>query len=213
LKLTQYMTTFFILAYLCIGNVTAAEQTENEKLIAVQKITIVDRPLIMAGMGLTQLISDDYYIGAFYIDSAATYAEPDDLVYIDATRRMEFRFASKRKISARSFARKIAEGIRLNNSKANIDAEKDKLKKLMGMFKGNYKKGDILSFDYHQSFGLKVLLNGRTIGTIERSRDLYRLLVKIWVGDRPPSSKFKVGITGKNDNAYAIELLKRFIAL
>jgi len=159
------------------------------------------------------MLNDDYYIGAFYLDDAATFASGDDLVFIDAPRRMEFRFASEHKISARGFGRKIAEGIRINNEKINIDSENAKLKKLMGLFKGTYKKGDIIRFDYHNSFGTRVSYNGRTLGTISRSRDFYRLLVRLWVGERPPSSLFKEGIIGKNEDTYSINLLKRFVSL
>ncbi len=212
MKLLKSIYLIFILS--CISNVSAfADLTESEKLIAVQKITIVDRPLIMRGMGLTQMLNDDYYIGAFYLDDAATFATGDDLVFIDAPRRMEFRFASEHKISARGFGRKIAEGIRINNEKINIDSEASKLGKLMGLFKGSYKKGDIIRFDYHTSFGTRISLNGRTLGTIARSRDFYRLLVRLWVGERPPSSLFKEGIIGKNEDNYSISLLKRFVSL
>lgn len=194
-------------------NVQSAEQTENEKLLAVQKITIIDRPLLMVGMGLTQSIGGDYYIGAFYIDEAAQYSSGDDLIFIDAPRRMEFRFASDHKVSGRGFGRKIAEGIRINNTAEQIKDEKDKLRTLVKLFKGSYKKGDVLRFDYHNSFGTRVILNGRTLGAIKGSKDLYRLLVRTWVGERPPSSLFKVGITGQNESNYAIELLKRYISL
>jgi hypothetical protein len=211
-KISNLIKLAFILSF--ASNVSAfADLTESEKLIAVQKVTIVDRPLIMRGMGLTQMLNDDYYIGAFYLDDAATFATGDDLVFIDAPRRMEFRFASEHNVSARGFGRKIAEGIRINNEKIHIEAEKAKLAKLMSLFKGTYKKGDIVRFDYHSSFGTRISLNGRTLGTIKRSRDFYRLLVKLWVGERPPSSLFKQGIIGKNEDDYSINLLKRFVSL
>lgn len=200
---------FFIISFSAIS----AEQTEEEKLLAVQKIQILERPLLMVGMGLTQLMSDDYYIGAFYIDEAAQYLSGEDLIYIEAPRVMEFRFASERKISGRGFGRKIAEGIRINNASENVDAEKENLQRFIRFFKGSYKKGDIIRFDYHKRFGTRVTFNGRKLGDIRDSRDLYRLLVRIWVGDRPPSSKFKLGIIGRNEDQYAITLLKRFVSL
>jgi hypothetical protein len=211
-KILKLISVIFIISF--VSNISAyADLTENEKLIAVQKVMIVDRPLIMRGMGLTQLLNDDYYIGAFYLDDAATFATGEDLIFIDAPRRMEFRFASGHKVSARGFGRKIAEGIRINNEKNNIESEKDKLRIFMSLFKGSYKKGDIVRFDYHNSFGTRVSLNGKTLGTIKRSRDFYRLLVRLWVGERPPSSLFKQGIIGKNEDNYSIELLKRFVSL
>ncbi len=211
MKLIKYIA-WGLLIFGC--QLSHAEETEADKLRAVQKINLGGRPLIMVGMGLTQLMNDDYYIGAFYIDEAAQYSAAEDLADFDANRRMEFRFASERKVSARGFARKIAEGIRINNASANVKSENDKLRRLFKLFAGSYKKGDIICLEYYANSGsTKVRQNGRIIGEIERSRDLYRLLVKTWVGERPPSSLFREGISGKNENTYAIALLKRFIAL
>ncbi len=46
----------------------SAEKTENEKLIAIQKVEIIDKPALMVGMAKTYRMSDDYYIGAMYLD-------------------------------------------------------------------------------------------------------------------------------------------------
>ena len=191
-----------------------AEETEQEKMLAAQKLRLDGSDLQMIGMGLTQLMNDDYYIGAFYIDVAAEFIEPGDLAYIDAARRMEFRFASERKISASGFSRKIAELIRINNAAANVKSESQGLGRLLKMFKGSYQKGDIICIDYLRgSAQVQVRYNGRLMGQIDGARDLYQLLVKTWVGDRPPSSRFKEGIAGKNENEYAVSLLRRYVNL
>ncbi len=191
-----------------------AEETEQEKMLAAQKLRLDGSDLEMIGMGLTQLMNDDYYIGAFYIDVAAEFIEPGDLAYIDAARRMEFRFASERKISARGFSRKVAELIRINNAAANVKSESAGLGRLLKMFKGSYKKGDIICIDYLRGNAqVQVRHNGRLLGQIDGARDLYQLLVKTWVGDRPPSSRFKAGIAGKNDAEYAVSLLRRYVNL
>lgn len=206
---------YFILVFcFSTGVAVAAEQTEQEKMLAAQKLRFDGSDLEMIGMGLTQLMNDDYYIGAFYIDVAAEFIEANDLAYIDAARRMEYRFASDRKISARGFSRKIAEGIKINNSAANVKAESENLRRLLGFFKGSYKKGDIVCLDYMRGTAkVQVRKNGRLLGEIEGARDLYQLVVKTWVGDRPPSSRFKSGISGGNEDAYAVSLLRRYVNL
>jgi len=191
----------------------AAEQSEQDKLLAVQKIEIIDKPALMIGMGLTQRMSDDYYIGAFYLEEAVQYDGSDEFMFVEVARRMEFRIASSSNVSARSFARKLAEGIRINNERDAVKAQSTALGRLMRMFRGTYKKGDVLQFDYHKNFGTRVKLNGRTLGELPNSNELYKLLVKVWVGDRPPSSRFKAGIMGNNESDYAISLLKKFVAL
>lgn len=210
-KIISYLVLVLTLG---ISQLHAAEETEESKLLAVQKIELNGRPMLMVGMGLTQLMNDDYYIGAFYIDEAAQFTDADDLAYIDAPRRMEFRFASNRTVSASGFARKVLEGIKINNANANIKEESEALGRFRKFFRGSFKKGDIVCFDYYSnSARVVVKKNGRSIGEIDRAKDLYQLLVKVWVGERPPSSRFRDGISGKNENEYAIELLKRYVNL
>ncbi|TQV76980.1 hypothetical protein FLL45_03235 [Aliikangiella marina] len=195
------------------GTLIAAEPTEEEKLLAVQRIDIIDKPALMIGMGLTQRMSDDYYIAALYLEENVQFDGTDVFLYEPVVRRMEFRIASTSSVSARSFARKLAEGIRINNARDDISLQKAQVARLMRFFRGTYKKGDVLRFDYHNSFGTRVSLNDRVLGEIPRSNDMYKLLIKVWVGERPPSSRFKEGIMGKNEPEYAVNLLKKFVAL
>ncbi len=202
----------FISIALPINHVMA--ETEQEKMLAVQKVTLAGNELGMIGMGLTQLMSDDYYIGAFYIDETANVISAEDLADYNADRRMVYRFASDRKISARGFSRKIAQSIRINSSAANVKEESVALKRLLSLFKGSYKKGDVICIDYLRgSNKVQVRLNNRLLGEVERARELYQLIVKTWVGERPPSSQFKNGISGNNEGTYAVSLLKRYVNL
>lgn len=193
-------------------SVSAEERTEQDRMIAVQKIQILDRSLIMVGMGLTQLMSDDYYIGALYLDDAAVFSEEEDLLLLDVPRSMQFLFASERSISGRGFGRMLGEAIRINNIPGDIDKEKDRLKAFLGLFKGNYQKGDKIRFDFHHTFGTRVYHNDKQIGEFENAKELYRLLLRMWIGNRPPSSIFKNGIIGKNDDDTAISLLRRYVS-
>lgn len=202
-----------ISVFVCTGLASAAEQTEEEKLLSVQRIDIIDKPALMIGMGLTQRMSDDYYIGALYLDENVPYDGTEDYLLIEVARRMEFRIASDSSISARSFSRKLAEGIRINNTRDAISAQKADIARMMRYFRGTYKKGDVLAIDYHKNFGTRFSLNGRTLGEVPNSNELYKLLIKVWIGERPPSSKFKQGIIGNNDADYAVDLLRKFVAL
>ena len=116
----KFLNYFLFLGVISFAPYLKAEQTEQEKMLAAQEFVLGGSDVRMIGMALTQLMNDDYYIGAFYIDVAAEFVAAEDLAYIDANRRMEYRFASDRKVSARGFSRKIAEGIKINNSKANV---------------------------------------------------------------------------------------------
>ena len=67
-----------------------------------------------------------------------------------------------------------------------------------------------MRFDYHTQFGTRVYLNKRLLGEIPESREFYRFVHNTWLGDRPPSAKFKLGILGQNGDEYAIRLQQRY---
>jgi len=174
---------------------------------------ILGRPLIPTGYGEAKFLNKDFYLGCFLIDSAAVYRTPEDLLFIDAARRMEFKFLSEKKISGRSFAQRLLQSIKINNDPDALRANIGNLKLFRGFFKRSISKGDILRFDYHQRFGTRVYLNKRLLGEIADSNEFYRFILNTWLGDRPPSAKFKRGLLGQNGDEYAIQLQKRFDSL
>jgi len=174
---------------------------------------ILDRPLIPTGYGEAQFLYKDFYLGCFLIDSSAVYRTPEDLLSIDAARRMEFKFITEKRMSGRAFIQKLLLSMKINNAPDALSANIANLKLFKGFFKRSIKRGDILRFDYHQRFGTRVYLNKRLIGEVSNSIEFYRFILNTWLGDRPPSAKFKRGILGQNGNKYAIELQKRFDAL
>ena len=72
-----------------------------------------------------------------------------------------------------------------------------------------YKRGDILQFDVQEG-RLIVRLNGEELGRFDK-RGFDKVFMKAWVGEKPVNTKFKVGLVGKNEDKYAIELLRKFI--
>ena len=201
----KFNSLIFISLFL-FTSIVHAEQASNVPQVA----KISDRVLIPTGYGLTQMLGEDYYLARFSIDRDAIFGSAEDLAFVDAARRMEFKFISARKISGRSFVRKIAEGMKINNEKSALKENMSSIKSFMSFFRRSIKQGDTLRFDYHESFGTRVYLNKRMLGEISYSRAFYRCLLNVWVGDRPPSSKFKKGIVGQNGDEYAINLQQRY---
>ncbi len=180
------------------------------KLLAQEPPKILDRPLIPTGYGVVKVWNKDYYLGRFSIDNAAIYRTPEDLLFIDAARRMELKFLSDKKISGRAFMQHLIQSMKINNDPDALRDNIANLKLFKGFFKRPFVKGDVLRFDYHKRFGTRVYLNKRFIGEISDSNEFYRFILNTWIGDRPPSEKFKRGILGQNGDDYAIELQKRF---
>ncbi len=176
----------------------------------VQKILKV--PLIPTGYGVTKTQKNDYYLASLLIDKDALLqnADAEGIVYIDATKRMEFKFVADRIISGRTFARQLAAAIKINNTREEIKESKAQISRFIRFFRRSINKGDILRFDYHSSFGTRVYLNKRRLGEIPYSSVFYRVLLRMWLGNQPPSSQFKSGILGQNGDEYAISMQKRY---
>lgn len=174
---------------------------------------ILDTQLIPTGYGVTKLLKRDYFLASLLIDKNAIYGSAEDIIYIDAARRMEFKFIADRKISGRTFAREMAAAIKINNIKDEITDSKLQIRQFMKLFSRSIKKGDVLRFDYHENFGTRIYHNNRKIGEITYSKLFYRLLLRTWLGERPPSSQFKTGILGQNGDEYAIAMQNRYQSL
>jgi hypothetical protein len=202
------LTVLMIVSCLLLGVSVQSAEPESQKIRKEAKI--LDRPLIPTGYGITKLLKKDYYLGQLSIDKSAIYRTPEDLVFIDAARRMEFKFVSERKISGRTFGRQLAEGMKINNDSAALKDKMSMIKRFKSFFKKTIIKGDVIRFDYHGKFGTRVYQNKRLLGEISESREFYRFLLNIWLGERPPSSKFKSGLLGQNGDEYAIELQQRY---
>ena len=192
------------------GNSVQNLAASNDKQ---QIAPILDTQLIPTGYGVTKLLKHDYFLASLLIDKNAIYGSAEDIIYIDAARRMEFKFIADRKISGRTFGREMAAAIKINNIKDEIIDSKLQIRQFMKLFSRSIKKGDVLRFDYHDDFGTRVYLNNRRLGEIAYSKLFYRLLLRTWLGERPPSSQFKTGILGQNGDEYAIAMQNRYQSL
>jgi len=195
--------------YMLFGIIASA--AEAVSIPKVSKIKGIE--LIPTGYGLTKTHNKDYYLGRFSIDRSAIYRTPEDLIFIDATRRMEFKFVMDKNISGRTFARKMAEAMKINNEASALKDNMESIKLFKSFFKRVIKKGDVMRFDYHSDFGTRVYLNNRLLGEVSDSREFYRFVLSTWLGDRPPSAKFKFGILGQNGDEYAIKLQQQYESL
>jgi len=201
-----------LLSFLALS-ISVAKGEENQILTPPKVHSIKGVELIPTGYGLTKLLNKDYYLGRFSIDRDAVYRTPEDLIFIDAARRMEFKFVMDRKISGQTFSRKLAESMKINNEISALKDNIDLIKQFKGFFKRTIKKGDVLRFDYHPDFGTRVFLNKRLLGEISESREFYRFVLSTWLGERPPSAKFKFAILGQNGDDYAIKLQQQYESL
>lgn len=185
----------------------SALSASNEELYAIQKTTVGDSELFLNGMGAVKKLNATYYIAALYLPEKTTL--DTDIIFLESPKRLTLRFALNR-VSARSFGREMAGGLRINNESEEIQAYRNELRKFIGLFKGIYAKGDSLTFDYVPKRGVTVRHNDEVLGTIKK-RGFDKVLFKAWLGEKPFSTAFKKGLVGSNEDKYAIDLLRTYV--
>ena len=60
------------------------------------------------------------------------------------------------------------------------------------------KAGDVVALDYLPGAGSQVVMNGRAVGQPIPGHDLYRALLRIWLGEPPVDNNLKRLLLGRN---------------
>jgi hypothetical protein len=68
---------------------------------------------------------------------------------------------------------------------------------LLALHRG--KEGDVITFDWLTDAGTLVVLNGEVKGNAIPGDDVYRALLKVWLGDRPTSAGLKKALLGPTE--------------
>lgn len=181
----------------------------NEELYALQKTEVAGHEVFLNGMGAVRKLNADYYIAALYLKDKSSI--DSDIIYLETPKRLSIRFALDR-VSARSFGRELAGALKINNTPEELQAYRNDLRTFIGLFRGIYSKGDLMTFDYVPKRGVTVSHNGKVLGTINRI-GFDKVMFKAWLGEKPLSSAFKKGLVGQNEDKIAIELLHKFVDL
>ncbi|WP_144393414.1 chalcone isomerase family protein [Pleionea sediminis] len=196
-----------LLSGLAILVSTFSFAASNEELYEVQKVNVAGNELFLNGMGAVKKHSTTYYIAALYVKNKSRI--DTDIIFDEDAKRMTLTFALDR-VSGRSFGREMAGSLKINNVPDELQAYRGDLRTFIGMFKGIYSKGDILTFDFIPKTGVIVRHNGEILGQI-RNRGFDKILFKAWLGEKPYSASFKKGLIGANEDKYAIELLRQYV--
>lgn len=162
-----------------------------------------DIKLVLNGAGLRQKFMVDVYILGLYIPERTTVAEV--VTDVAGSRRISLTFL--RDVTAQALIEALHEGVRDNTSDAefaNVKASADALAATMRPLK-IAKKGDTVALDYLPEKGSQVVMNGKPVGLPVPGRDLYRALLRIWLGHRPVDPDLKHALlTGRPPLATAV---------
>jgi hypothetical protein len=153
-------------------------------------VKVGDTELKLNGMGLRKKSIIKVYVAGLYVTKTGQSAE--QIVASDGPSRVVMHFltgkATKKKMDAAWI-----EGFEAN-SPDEFSGVKDRVTEFADFF-GDMKKGDVIELTFTPGSGTVAALNGTTKGTIDGD-DFGRALLRVWMGDHPPSDGLKDGLLG-----------------
>ncbi|WP_299728864.1 chalcone isomerase family protein [uncultured Endozoicomonas sp.] len=133
------------------------------------------------------------YIGALYL--AEPTSNPEEIYASQGYQRMAFVMLVS-KMSARRIANAFYESIQLNTPPAEQEEMKDEIAELLALVDGSMKRGDQAVFEYLPDQGVRIEIAGEEKGMIAADKRLFNLILRVWIGETPPSKTFKDEILG-----------------
>ena len=155
------------------------------------KLTVGGKELVLNGAGVRTRAIFKVYVASLYLPAKATDA---GAVLAAAPRRVQLNLL--RNLSADQLVEALNDGLRENNSEAELAAVKaqvDQLASIMKAFK-DVKEKDVVALDFVDG-GTQVSLNGSVKGTIPGDA-FNRALMKVWLGEHPVQADLKKALLG-----------------
>ncbi len=176
---------------LAISFQASALEVEGVKLD--DKAQVDGATLQLNGAGLRNVFFIKMYVAALYL---AEKKQSSEAVLADAGAK---RIALHVLIEGGPdrFLNGFRKGIEKNHSKQELEALHERMAafdKLFGDIK-EFKKGDVIAFDWLPGVATRVSVNGKELGRIA-GEDFYRALLTIWIGGKPVKEELKKELLG-----------------
>jgi len=153
--------------------------------------------LVLNGAGLRKKAFFKVYVAGLYLTEKTK--SPAHVFALAGAKRASITLM--RNLQARELVDALKEGIRNNSSPEEQQALKGRVEglaaNLLALRQG--KKGDVITIDWLPDAGTLVVLNGEVKGNAIPGADLYRAVLKVWLGDRPTSAGLKKALLGQTD--------------
>jgi hypothetical protein len=148
--------------------------------------------LVLNGAGIRTRAIFKVYVGALYLTEKKSAAA--EVLAQKGAKRVALTLL--RDLSAQQLNEALENGIQANNSAAEIEAIKPRVAELLSLFTDG-KAGDVILLDFLPDSGTVVSVNAAARGKPIPGEDLYRALLRIWLGDKPVDGDLKKGMLGQ----------------
>ncbi len=177
------------LLVLCMGGPAFALEVAGVKLD--DKANVGGHEVVLNGAGVRSRVVFKVYVASLYLPAKANDAAA---VLAKAPRRIQMNLL--RTLSPDQLVDALNEGLKENNSEAELAAVKTQTDQLMAIMRsfGEVKEGNVVTLDFVDGATV-VGFNGASRGTIP-GEPFNKALTKIWLGDKPVQADLKKALLG-----------------
>ena len=155
------------------------------------KASLGGQELVFNGAGIRTRAIFKVYVASLYVPAKA-----GDLATVLAKGPRRIQLNLLRDVSGDQFVGALNDGLKDNNTEAELAAVKAQADQMTAIIKGfgEVKEGNVVTLDFVDG-ATRIGLNGVAKGTLP-GEAFNRALTKIWLGDRPVQSDLKRGLFG-----------------
>jgi len=174
---------------LFLGTSALAAEVGGVKLD--DKVAVGGQDLVLNGAGIRSRVVFKVYVASLYLPAKA-----GDLAGVLAKGPRRIQMNLLRTLAADQLVDALSDGLKENNSEAELAAVKPQVDQLMAIMKafGEAKEGNVVTLDFAEGATV-VGFNGAPRGTIPGDA-FNKALTKIWLGDKPVQADLKKALLG-----------------
>jgi chalcone isomerase-like protein len=187
----------WVLAGLLASMWVVADAAEIAGVKLAERTRLGTSELVLNGAGLRKRLLFKVYVAGLYLPEKRE--SPKGVFELAGPKRASITLL--RDLTAQELVDALLNGIRANSSpeeqqtlKGRIDALAANLLSLRWG-----RKGDVITIDWLPEVGTVVTLNGEVKGHSIPGYDVYRALLRVWLGDHPTSAGLKKALLGRTD--------------
>jgi hypothetical protein len=155
---------------------------------------VAGETLQLNGAGLRKRFFVEVYAAGLYVPQPARSGPA--LLAQEGPRRVVI--AMLRDVGADQFSVAISDGLAANHTPAQLAALSGQIQALQANLAaiGEARRGDRIHFDYTPAAGTRILVNGAQKGAAIPGPELYRAVLRVWLGDAPVDAGLKQALLG-----------------
>lgn len=177
---------------ICAGallSAAGAQALQVEGHVYDDTARVAEQPLRLNGAGVRSQLWFKAFTAGLYLPEPATQAS--SVLAQGGSKRLRLRMLVD--VPSKEFAKALQRGVEKNHSEAERTPMAERLSRLAHTVQGlgTLHNGDTVDLDFLPGLGLVLSLNGRQRGEPVPGDDVYRALLRIFIGERPAQPALK----------------------